>query len=184
MAENAHVEPIERATGRTWDTWLRFMAGIGAPGLDHRTIALRVSEELAGTVDNPGWWAQSVTVAYERHIGRRVPGQRADGTFETSVSRSTKLGMRELMDAWVEFAADDREVLDLVAADARVGGTEKRMTWRTKAADGSSVLVTSEPGKDGSASIVATRSGLASPEANAEAKARWSAIVNRFLESV
>ena len=54
--------------------------------------------ELDGRVDNPAWWAQSVTVAYEQDSGRRFPGQRPKGTFQTSVSKSTQLGMAELMD--------------------------------------------------------------------------------------
>ena len=86
MVTNPRVRPVERATGRPWDEWLRFMDSIGAQELDHQQIALKVYAELDGTVERLGWWTQAVTVAYEQHIGRRVPGQRPDGTFHTSVS--------------------------------------------------------------------------------------------------
>lgn len=181
MTTNSRINPIERATNRTWDDWLQFMDGIGAKNLSHPEIATKVWEELDGKVDNPGWWAQSVTVAYEQHAGRRLPGQRSDGTFETSVSKATKLGMKELMDQWVAFAAGDEEVVALMAAEARVSGTDKRITWRTKAGDGSDIRVTSEPKKDGTAAIVAVQTGLPSPELNMEAKAKWSSILQRFL---
>ena len=34
----------------------------------------------------PGWWAQSVTVGWERITGRRLPHQVADGTFTANRS--------------------------------------------------------------------------------------------------
>jgi hypothetical protein len=183
MITNSRITAVERATNRTWDEWLRFMDGIGAKNLDHKAIALEVYEELDGTIEQLGWWAQAVTVAYEQYIGRRIPGQRSDGTFQTSVSRSTTLGMAELMDRWQKFAADDETVRDIVVdGDPRISGTDRRITWRTKARDGSSVVVTSEPKKNGTASIVATQIGLTTLELNDEARERWTSVVSRFLE--
>lgn len=184
MATNSRIKAVERATNRTWDEWLRFMDGIGARNLSHHEIATKVFEELDGKVDNLGWWAQSVTVAYEQYTGHRIPGQRPDGTFQTSVSKATKLGMQELMDKWVSFAAGDQDVLALVAAEVRVSGTENRITWRTRAQDGSDIRVTSEPKKDGTASIIAVQMGLQTNELNLEAKSSWSSILQRFLESL
>jgi hypothetical protein len=183
MITDSRIKAVERATDRTWDEWLRFMDGIGAKDLDHKAIALEVYGELDGTIEQLGWWTQAVTVAYEQHIGRRVPGQRSDGTFQTSVSRSTTLGMAELMDRWQKFAAGDETVQDIVGdGDPRVSGTDRRITWRTKARDGSSLVVTSEPKKNGTASIVATQIGLATPELNDDARERWTSVVSRFLE--
>lgn len=184
MATNSRIKPVERATNRSWDEWLKFMDKIDAKNLDHHQIATKVFYELNGKIDNLGWWTQAVTVAYEQYIGRRVPGQRPDGTFQASVSKSTKLGMKELMDAWVAFAAKDKDVLGLIAGDLRVGGTENRLTWRTKAADGSTIMMISEPKNNGTASIVIQLLGLQTLELNQEAKEKWSSIVNRFIEGL
>jgi hypothetical protein len=184
MTTTSRVKAVERATNRTWDEWLEFMNSIDAKSLDHHNIAVKVLEELDGTIDNLGWWAQAVTVAYEQHIGRRIPGQRPDGTFQTSVSKSTELGMKELMDRWVDFAAKDQSIIDLITGDLRVSGTDRRTTWRTKAVDGSSIIVTSEPKSSGTASIVAAQMGLQTHELNIEAKAKWSSILKRFLGGV
>ncbi|MGY1741655.1 MULTISPECIES: hypothetical protein [unclassified Blastococcus] len=182
MATNPRIRPVERATNRSWDEWLRFMDGIGAQDLSHQAIALEVYRELDGTVEQVGWWAQSVTVAYEQHIGRRIPGQRSDGTFQTSVSRATPFGMAELMERWCAFAAGDDAVREtVVGGDPRVSGTDRRITWRTKARDGSSVVVTSEPKEDGTASLVATQIGVPTLELNDEARERWTSVVTRFL---
>ena len=35
-----------------------------------------------------GWWAQTVTVGWERITGRRLPHQMPDGTFTASVTRT------------------------------------------------------------------------------------------------
>lgn len=184
MATNPRIKPIERATNRSWDAWLDLLDAVGAKDLSHQDIASKVHEELEGTMDSAGWWAQSVAVAYEHHIGRRVPGQRSDGTFQLSVSRSTVLGVEELMARWSDYAASSDTVGALLAEPSRISGTERRMTWRAKAVDGSSVLVTSEPKKDGTASIVATQMGLSSPEANDDARKEWVALLTEFLEQL
>jgi hypothetical protein len=178
---NSRIEAVERATGRSWDDWLAWFETIGAADLDHHTIATHLLDELVGIVDNLGWWAQSTAVAYEHHIGRRIPGQQPDGTFRLSVSKSTRLGMPELMEAWVTFAAADSDVLAFLVAEPRVSGTEKRITWRVKGTDDSTITVISEPKPNGTASLVVQHGGLPSPEASAETRAVWVAVVERFL---
>lgn len=180
MTRNSRIAAVERATGRSWDDWLDYLNRIDAPSLSHHEIAAAVLAELDGKVDNPGWWAQSTAVAYEQHIGRRVPGQRPDGTFQTSVSRSTSLGMEALMNAWTAFAAGDKDVLDLVKGDPRVSGTENRITWRTKARDGANVVVISEPKKNGTASLVVQHIGSPTQDESLKVKEAWTAIVDRF----
>jgi hypothetical protein len=63
----------------------------------------------------------------------------------------------------------------------KVSGTDRRITWRVKAEDGSSIVVTSEPKPNGTASIVAAQIGLQTLELNDEAKAMWTAAISRFL---
>ena len=96
-------------------------------------------------------------------------------------------------DEWLQFMDTiDAKNLDhqqtvqgiVVAGNLRVSGTDRRVTWRTKAQNGSSVIVTSEPKKNGAASIVATQIGLATLDANDEARQQWTSIVDRFVEGV
>lgn len=182
MSTNPRIKPIERATGRPWEQWVQFLDGLGAKDLSHQDIASKVYEEL-GTLESAGWWAQSIAVAFEHSIGRRIPGQRSDGTFQLSVSRATRYSMNELMALWTDFAAGDAEVQALLAGPPQSSGTDKRKTWRAKAVDGSSIIVTSEPKKDGAASIVATQRGLATPEENDAARQLWTVLIARFLKS-
>ena len=184
VTTNARIEAIERATGRSWDDWLSWMASIDADRLSHHEIATALLTELDGKVDNVGWWAQATAVAYEHDVGRRVPGQRPDGTFQTSVSRSTSLGMEALIQAWTDFAAADQDVLDRITGAARVSGTANRITWRAKGRDVSAYTVISEPKKDGTASLVVQIIGTASLDDNVEAKETWTAITARFVATL
>ncbi len=184
MAKPTNVQAIERATGRTWDEWLRVLEEVGAKDMSHKDLATKVQAELGSRVDNPGWWAQSVTVAYEQHIGRRAPGQAQDGTFQTTVSRSTALGMQDLMDRWQAFAASDDEVLASVSGEPRLSATDKRMNWRVKGLDDTGVQVTSEPKKTGAASVIVTLTGLRTFELSQQARAQWSEIVERFVSGL
>jgi len=180
VTTTSKIEAIERATGRAWDDWLAWFDSIGAADLDHHTIATHLLTELEGLVDNLGWWAQATANTYEHFIGRRVPGQQPDGTFRLSVSRATTLAMQQLIDDWTRFAASDTAVLALLAAEPRVSGTEKRISWRARGAGETAITVISEP-KGETASIVVQHGGLASPEVAAETKATWLAAVDRFL---
>ena len=157
------------------------MDQIGAKDLDHKTMAERVMGELNGQIDNPGWWAQAVAISYEQEIGRRMVGQRSDGTFEINVSRSTKMGMQELMDKWTAFASNDSEILYMIDGEPRLGGTDKRLQWRAKAIDGSKIQITSEPKKDGTAAIIATVSGIQSQDLSQQSKQKWIGLFEHFL---
>jgi hypothetical protein len=77
-------EAIRAATGRTWDEWADLIDAW--PGRDdgHGAIAGFVRDDHGVE----GWWAQTVTVGYERITGRRRRHQRPDGTYETSTSRT------------------------------------------------------------------------------------------------
>ncbi|MCK9793012.1 DUF4287 domain-containing protein [Isoptericola sp. 4D.3] len=96
-------DAIRENTGHGWDEWVALVDA--GPGRDagHTAIAAWVVERHGVS----GWWAQSVTVGYERITGLRVPGQRPDGTFSVSRSRLVDLdpvALRALLDDDAERA--------------------------------------------------------------------------------
>lgn len=82
--ESVSDDSLREATGRGRTEWHALLAEAGASEWPHPDIAAWLVEEHGV----PGWWAQGITVGFEQAIGRRKPGQRADGSFETSASRS------------------------------------------------------------------------------------------------
>ena len=104
-AEPEHSDTkVREATGAGWDEWVqRIDAGPGREA-SHTQIAAWLHE----TTDMGGWWAQGVTLGYERITGRRLPGQMPDGTFSVSRSRTLPVPpaqLRERLDDEQALAA-------------------------------------------------------------------------------
>lgn len=97
-------EAIREKTGRTWPEWREALDAWGAAGKPHDVIARYVNEELG----IEGWWAQSVTVGYERMIGRREVGQKGDGSYAASASKTVAAGLAAHWAAWTDEATRDQ----------------------------------------------------------------------------
>lgn len=79
-------EAVAARTGCTWEKWVWVLDRAKAHTWSHTEIARFVRE----TYRLSGWWAQTVTVGYERIRGLRDTGQRREGPHagRYSVSRS------------------------------------------------------------------------------------------------
>ncbi len=81
MSDEALVE----ATGRTHDEWADIIDARWGDDYDHPTVARELEQQFDRV---NGWWAQTITVGYERITGRRLPYQRSDGLFACSKSKT------------------------------------------------------------------------------------------------
>ncbi|HNH87582.1 MAG TPA: hypothetical protein PLE93_10800 [Solirubrobacterales bacterium] len=88
-------EKLTEATGKNWDEWLELLDQAGAIKRTHTEIARWLTDEQGV----PGWWAQSITVGYERARGLREPGQRADG-WSVTASKTIEVPVEELFEAF------------------------------------------------------------------------------------
>ena len=116
---------IAAKTGRTWRQWVDALDADGAASMTHRDIAAMVhSKHHVGD-----WWAQTVTVGYERIKGLRERGQRRNGTYEATKSRTYNVPVAALFDAWANHAAR-RRWLDGVEPVVRTATKPKSMRLR------------------------------------------------------
>jgi hypothetical protein len=117
---------MKAKTGCTWERWVRALDYHGAKEMSHRDIAALVSTKYK--ID--GWWSQAVTVGYERIKGLRARGQRRDGTYEASKSRTFNVPVRSLFDAWAD-AKVRRRWLDGASVKVRTATAPKsmRLDW-------------------------------------------------------
>lgn len=117
---------IQPKTGHTWEEWVRLLDGHGAAELPHPEIARIVGDKYRV----PSWWTQAVTVGYERIKGLRARGQRRDGTYEASKSKTFNVPVGELFDAWAE-AATRRRWLDATNVQVRTATRPRslRLRW-------------------------------------------------------
>lgn len=142
-------ERLREATGRVRADWHALLDAAGARDWKHPQIA----RWLVETHGVEGWWAQGVTVGYEQAIGRRLPGQQADGTFSISVTRTLSAARSAVLDpALASFAASLGEPVSLNPASPY-------STARWRAGGETTVAAISE--RKGTKTIVAlTRSGI------------------------
>ena len=90
-------EAMVRATGRRIGEWLGILDAWGARDRRHAEIARWLVSEHG----IPGWWAQSVTVGYERARGMRAMYQDPGG-FSVSASKTIATSADRISDAFTD----------------------------------------------------------------------------------
>jgi len=174
MTKPMNIAAMEKHTGKAWSEWVTLLDAAGGRGMPHNEIAIVVNK-----IVNHGWWAQGIAIAYEQHIGRRKPGQKSDGTYEISVSKTLDIAMNLLMDAWADFSASDKDIQKMIAGSPRISGTDKRMNWRAKLKDGTNIAVTAEPRSNGKSAIIIVQSKLAEESDMEKSKTFWKAKLDK-----
>jgi hypothetical protein len=163
-------EAIRVGTGRGWDEWCDLIDTWPGRSDGHAAIARFVQE----TCEISGWWAQGVTVGYERITGLRLPHQMADGSFTASKSRTIEIdaaGLRALL------LSDEgrRELFPDEATELRSRSTAKSL--RITIGPGSA-LFTFDPAKNGQTTLTVTHEKLPSYDAVEEWRFYWSEWLN------
>jgi hypothetical protein len=159
-------EALEAKTGCTWERWVRALDRVNADTWPHRKIAEHVHTKYG----IPGWWAQTVTVGYERIRGLREIGQRRGGAYEATKSRTFAVPVSVLFEAFAESRLRSRWLPGVPLAVRRATPHKSvRITW----SDGTSVEVwLTAKGASKSAAQVQHRK-LRDKEAVARTKTFW-----------
>jgi hypothetical protein len=126
---------LEARTGCTWERWVRALDRVQAYTWSHGEIAAHVREKY----EIPGWWAQGVTVGYERIKGLRAVGQRRDGSFAATKSRTFAVPLVRLYRAFHDARTRARWLPGVrLTVRAAKRGKSMRITWpdRTSVAVG------------------------------------------------
>jgi hypothetical protein len=157
---------LREATGRGWDEWCDIVDAWPGNSGGHTAIAAHLEGELGV----PHWWAQTVTLGYERITGRRVPHQQPDGTFTTSTSRTIVVDTAAVR----EMLLDDTERDSLFPGYGTV--LRSRPTAKTlRVAIGPGVAQFSfDPRANGRTNVTVTHERLHSPDDVAEWKSYWA----------
>lgn len=123
---------VKKATGCTWERWVKALDKAEADRWTHKEIAAYVRE----TYKTPDWWTQMVTVGYERIKGLRMRGQQRDGTFEISKSKVVHVPIEVLFEAFLDEKQRRRWLPD---PDPEVRRATKNKSLRLRWSDGSAV---------------------------------------------
>ena len=158
---------IKEKTGCNWALWVA--------ALDYAHAAEMTHGERAALINTKykvgGWYSQMVAVGYERIKGLRAKGQRLDGTYEASKSRTYNVPVKKLFEAWSDSKIRTRWLSE---RGVKVRTARPPKTMRIGMSDGSIVAVSFMP-KGASKSAVALAHTKLGSKADAERlKALWS----------
>jgi hypothetical protein len=172
-------------TGHGLDYWFTVLDRFGAVEKGHTAAARHLFE--AHGVD--GWYAQGITVAYERARGVRGVNQRCDGSYEVSVSKVLAGGTASVV-KWLKDARRRRqlegvdraliqafgEAVESPASKGFVIRPDGQGSFRYKWKD-TMVQFLLLPKANGKVSLVVTNTKLASSAMVEERRAQWRAML-------
>jgi hypothetical protein len=167
-------------TGHDLDHWFTVLDRFGAAEKGHTAAARHLHDDHH--VD--GWYAQGITVAYERARGVRALNQRCDGEYEVSVSKVMVGDTKSAIKALAETPRRQRKDVDAGLMNAlsaaldsptskgfvvRADGQARfRYKW-----DGTTVQLYLLPKPGGKVSVVAANSKLSGPAMVEERREQW-----------
>jgi uncharacterized protein YndB with AHSA1/START domain len=160
-------EPDVGPTGRSYSQWFAALDAWRAVDASHKEIAAWLMNERGVS----GWWAQNITVEYERARGLRAVGQGRDGLYSVGATKTVGVPVEELFDA-VTDPARREDWLPGVHLRERTATPHK--TARYDWGEGSTRVVVGFLAKDARKSQVAiAHERLPDGESAATMKAFW-----------
>jgi len=180
MTKPSNVASIEDATKLTWDEWLEFLDSVHAEELNHTEIAEKVREKLEGRIESAGWWSQGVTVAYEQHIGRREPGQRSDGSYETSVTRTLDGTKDDIFALCLKHFEGVKTWNGKAVSNERTSITPVRSYWRCDLEGGSKVALSVEQKTPNKTMVAIAHTKLESAESKNDWQTFWKDVLDKL----
>lgn len=166
VSDPEHTDEVVRDhTGRGWDEWRALIDAWPGHEDGHGAVAAWLHEQHGV----PGWWAQAVTVGWERITGRRLPHQMADGAFTANRSATITTDPAALR----EMLLDETGRADLfpgLEPELRSRPTSKNLRLGI---GGGVVEIAIAPKDDGRATVTASHTRLSSPDEVEHWKAFW-----------
>lgn len=166
VSEPEHTDAaIREQTGRGWDEWRKLIDEWDGSDDGHGAVAAWVNSEHG--ID--GWWAQAVTVGWERITGRRLPNQMADGTFTANRSATITVDADALRASLLD---DDGRVVLFPGMTAELRSRPSSKNLRVRLDDGVAEIAMA-PRADGRVTVTINHAKLTSPDGVATWKVFW-----------
>jgi hypothetical protein len=157
---------VKAKTGCNWERWVRSLDHHGAADLSHREIARLISRKYK----TPGWWAQMVAVGYERIRGLRERGQRRDGAFEASKTRTLPVAVSRVYRGFTDTSLRRRWLPQPLQVRTATRNKSVRLGWD----DGTLVVVSFAPKGTAKSQVAIQHTKLPTREVATRMKAFWS----------
>ena len=166
-------DAVRARTGKVWSDWFALLDAAGAAALPHKEIATLLVREH----DLPGWWAQSVTIGYERARGLRAVNQKCTGDFAAAASKTVAVPLDRLYEAWADETLRRQWLADSdFTIRKATPSRSKRITWL----DGSSVEAMFYAKGDARSQVSIDHRKLPDPAAVERSKTYWKEQLDRL----
>lgn len=197
----AKDETVIAKTGKSLAQWYAILDEFDSRTKGHKATA----DFLANDHKVDFWYAQNITVGYERERGIREPGQRSDGFFAVDVSRKIEVPAAKVWEAWSDPAILSKWFTTNAVHEFREGGSygnsdgDKgvfkriapnkmlRFTWENeKHCPGTVVSVAFYPQGDSATRITVTHEKLKDREGMEDMRPGWTwalTSLKSFLET-
>jgi Domain of unknown function (DUF4287) len=174
-SDRPSADAVVQRTGKTWNEWFAILDEWGALDRSHRDIARHLREDH----EVSGWWAQSVTVAYEKERGLRAKHERPGG-FSIGASKTVAVPVERLYAAFVDEGERARLLPDApVSLRTAQPNRSARFDW----GDGATRVVVGFEAKGREKSAVAIEHERLPDAATAErTKSEWRNRLARLKE--
>ena len=160
-------ESVRKATGCTWERWVKALDRDQAFQMSHREIAAHIHQKYK----TPSWWTQMVTVGYERIRGLRELGQKRSGDYEISKSKTVAVPLGKL---YAAFSSSRARARWLAGVKLTVRGATPQKRMRLRWGDDTPVEISFAP-RGKAKSQVAVQHGKLPTKSEAEKmKAFWA----------
>ena len=157
---------VKEHTGCTWERWVYALDRRKAYELSHTELAKLIKDKYK----TPDWWTQTVAVGYERIKGLRARGQRRDGTYTATKSRTFAVPVEVLFEAWNDARQRTKWLPD---KNVRVRKATPPKSIRLEQ-DGSIIALTFTPRGAAKSAVSIDEGKLPSKEAAEAVKQYWS----------
>jgi hypothetical protein len=167
---------VEKATGKTWDVWLKLLDAAGAKKMDHAAIVAILRSKNPQISD---WWKQQIAVGYEQARGLRLVHEKPGG-FEISKSKTVNVSARKLYAAFKD-ARQRTPWLGETGLKTRVAHENKslRMDW----SDGKTIFEARfYPKGPQKCSVTVQHFKLSTPKQAETMKQLWGVKLDRLKE--
>jgi len=137
MARIVGPEAIEKGTGKSWEEWVAILSAVDPERRGHQEL---VAAAVAAGAKS--WWCQMVVVAYEQHLGLRLPGQDVTGEFAISASSTRAASLDDALDQWLRLVEGRAAFSDVaIVRGPEQSSSAKWRYWRCGLEDGSRIVV-------------------------------------------
>lgn len=157
---------IKEHTGCDWEKWVYALDRKKAYELTHSELAKLIKEKYK----TPDWWTQTVAVGYERIKGLRAKGQRRDGSYSASKSRTFNVPVETLFGAWTDARTRNKWLAD---KNVKIRKATAPKSIRLQQDDAIVAVMFTKRGAAKSA-VAIDEGGLPSKEAAEAVKQYWS----------